>query len=56
MTNRCKYLGQHMTVINGERHVSCIANVEQCPKNRLKCHVGQSCWQIKGYLRNSDAK
>ncbi|MCK9591405.1 MAG: hypothetical protein M0Q91_05280 [Methanoregula sp.] len=46
MTNKCQYLESIIT----ERKTSateCTGNQEQCPKDRLKCIVGQSCWQVR---------
>ena len=41
MTKRCEYLNC------GGSSAHCAGGLPQCPKKRLKCVVGQSCWQVK---------
>ena len=46
MTNRCEYLINRTGDWN-HSIVMCEGGEEQCPKNRLKCHVSQACWQVR---------
>jgi len=45
MTKRCERLTE-ITILNFN-DMRCTAQQEQCPKNRLKCRIGQSCWQVR---------
>ena len=51
-TKRCKYLTSEYGYVGhqfavGTTVVTCSAKPEECPKNRLKCSIGQACWQVK---------
>lgn len=46
MTKRCKHLKEEN--IGMQFCLVCRGTEKQCPKNRLKCKLGQSCWQVRG--------
>lgn len=50
MTNKCvNLIGEQHAMKNGVVYnaVCCVAELEECPKNRLKCYIGQACWQVR---------